>query len=432
MSNTLTTHSGCVKGETNKAKQGLRENGRCDGNASSVEADKLDNNTNSIADEQLNWLRLIRDRRWSASQKYQLLDQLGSPDEIYALPLKDRLTLIGDRLSNKNNKPSSELDAELRRDMTWLRQPNHALITLNDATYPKLLRQIADPPIALFAIGNPKHLLEPKVSIVGSRRPTPIGVKVARQIASELTEFGVVVTSGMALGIDGLAHEAALQLGEPTIAVMGCGLDKIYPNRNRALFEQISEQGLLLSEYPLGVPPSKHTFPRRNRIVSGLSYGVVIIEAADRSGTLITARLAAEQDREVMVVPGSSVSAQYHGSHRLLQQGAALVLNGLDVVQVLSNDLSDELGSPDTLENGSGSQNAVRTDKQLSFSDAKISEEASPEDLLLDFISVESTMVDHVISASGLTAAEVSSMLLILELRGLIAIADDGGYLNLS
>ncbi|MCL4163056.1 UNVERIFIED_CONTAM: hypothetical protein GTU68_005066, partial [Idotea baltica] len=179
------------------------------------------------------------------------------------------------------------------------------------------LSQISDPPVCLFASGNLPLLLEPKISIVGSRRPTPAGVNMCQSIAKDLAYLGLIVTSGMALGVDAISHKSALQVNEPTIAVMGCGLDIISPARHRALFNSIVRKGLVLSEYPIAYPASKYTFPKRNRIVSGLSYGVVIIEAADKSGTLITARLAMEQNREVFVVPGSPLNPQYIGSHRL-------------------------------------------------------------------------------------------------------------------
>lgn len=384
----------------------------------------------SDEDSLLDWLRLVRDRRWTTSQKRQLLDALGSPSDIYAMSFTDSFGYISGRRPKKSSA-SPNIESQLQCDMQWLSEPGHHVLTLKDQAYPKLLREIADPPIALFAIGNLELLSEPKVAIVGSRRPTPVGAKVTQQIASDLGQLGVVVTSGMALGVDGLAHQAVLNDNVATVAVMGCGLDTIYPSRNRALFEQISRDGLVLSEYPLGVPASKYTFPQRNRIVSGLCYGVVIVEAAERSGTLITARLALEQDRQVMVVPGSSVSTQYVGSHRLLKQGAALVLNGLDVVENLADDLSHELSKqklkcrilPDTNQEKSASGAAISTEFRYA---------GEGETAILKFISIESTPVDRIIFESGLTAAEVSSMLLILEMQGLVVVGDDGGYLNIS
>ncbi|MGK0375326.1 MAG: DNA processing protein [Arenicella sp.] len=299
-------------------------------------------------------------------------------------------------------------------DLGWLDQPSHYLIPITDPRYPSLLRRLIDPPLALFAIGDITLLNEPQVAIVGSRKPTPIGDRMTRSISRGLASVGVVVTSGMALGIDGIAHQAALQSGGSSIAVLGNGLDTVYPSRHKALFQHLSTAGLLISEYPLGTPPARHTFPQRNRIVSGLSHGVVIVEAAERSGTLITARLAMEQNRDVMVVPGSALSSQYQGSHELIKQGAALVTCSDDVLCCLSEPLSRFLQDA----------NSKRPVKHL-----EVLVTASP---LLQYISVESTSVDEIILGSQLTSAEVSSMLLELELIGAVAIANDGGYVNLS
>jgi len=211
----------------------------------------------------------------------------------------------------------------VQADLDWLAGDRHHLIALDSVYYPSLLREIPDPPLVLFAIGDIGLLNEPQVAVVGSRRPTPVGDRVTRDISNGLASLGIVVTSGMALGIDAAAHQAALSDQGSSVAVLGNGLDTVYPSRNRELFSQLASNGLIVSEYPLGVKPSRYTFPQRNRIISGLSHGVVIVEAAERSGTLVTARLALEQNKEVMVVPGSALSSQYRGSHDLIKQGAA-------------------------------------------------------------------------------------------------------------
>lgn len=361
-----------------------------------------------------NWLTFIRDRRWSRRQKHRLLDQFGSPKVINELTHEEIRAHVG-RFQSTTAKISR---SALQRDLQWLQQPSNSLITIGSEHYPSALKEIVDPPLALFARGDLGLLAYPKISIVGSRRPTPIGAKIADSLATQISQLGIVVTSGMALGVDAISHKAALNCEQPTIAIMGCGLDLIYPLRHRDLFERIAESGLLLSEYPLGVPPSKHHFPERNRIVSGLSVGVLIVEAADRSGTLITARLATEQDREVMVVPGSSLSKQYQGSHRLLQQGAALVTSIDDILFTVSNQLSSITG----LSQHMGTQD----------DESSVCTEVLASQKLLRCIGYESTSADSMISESGLTAAEVSAMLITLELQGMIAVADDGGYFNLS
>ena len=221
----------------------------------------------------------------------------------------------------------------------------------------------------------------------------------------------------MALGIDAISHQTALDSNQPTIAVMGCGLDIIAPARHRALFQKISQNGLVISEYPLGYPASKYTFPQRNRIVSGLSYGVVIVEAADKSGTLITARLAMEQNREVFVIPGSPVNPQYVGSHRLIQQGAILTTGVDDVLVELRLTLQKEI-----FVNASASDDTPEI--------VKNSEKNGDKFPLLTHIDYHPTSVNKIILGSGLTASEVSSMLLVLELEGLVAVTQEGSYIR--
>ncbi|MFT4634956.1 MAG: DNA processing protein [Arenicella sp.] len=353
------------------------------------------------------WCRLIRDQRWSRAQKHQLVSHFQHPERVLTAPYQQVLSVISGRPRCSQPKvEQSIIDA----DLDWLSQHSNHLIPITDQCYPRLLRQLVDPPLALFAIGDIALLHEPQVAIVGSRKPTPIGDKVARSISGGLSGLGLVVTSGMALGIDAAAHQAAMHAGGLSIAVLANGLDIIYPSRHRSLFEHLGSTGLLVSEYPLGVAPRRHTFPQRNRIISGLSYGVVIVEAAERSGTLITARLAMEQNREVMVVPGSALSSQYRGSHMLLQQGASLVSCCTDVIHCLSEPLARFL------------QDSAKV---------PVAGHLTPHPLL-QFISAESTSVDDIILGSQLTSGEVSSMLLELELIGAVAIANDGGYVNLS
>jgi len=258
------------------------------------------------------------------------------------------------------------------------------------------------------------------VAIVGSRRPTPIGAKVAKELANDLSRSGLTITSGMALGVDGLSHQGALDNAGSTIAVLGCGLDVVYPARHRGMYINIKQHGLLVSEYPPRTRPAKYTFPERNRIVSGLSLGVIIIEAAFKSGTLITARLAIEQNKEVMVLPGSALSQQYEGSHCLLRDGATLVSCAADVLYAISHALDEYVVvgvEPKT--------NGKEDQKQRSPLDEN-------EALILGLIGAQSTSMDEIIVQSQLTAAQVSSMLLKLELYGRVGLAGDGGYVNLS
>ena len=371
------------------------------------------------------WCRLLRDCRWSQKQKYRLIKALESPEDILA---SDDRTL-GEIAGRKAREDVKEVvAADVHADLDWLAQPNNHLITLNSTRFPKLLKQLADPPVALFASGNLALLDDPKVAVVGSRRPTPVGAKLVQQLAADLAQLGLVVTSGMALGVDGLAHQAALAAQGPSIAVMGCGLDIIYPARNRGLFQQLKECGLILSEYPLGYKPTRFSFPQRNRIVSGLSHGVIIVEAAERSGTLITARLALDQDRELMVVPGSSLSAQYAGSHQLLKEGATLVTSAQDVLHALEQSLQQYLISNSKQRQSISVQNSLGK----MHSNNGIAEGNSQEHSLLQYIGADSTPINQLICASGMPANEVSALLLILELDGLVSVDNDGGVINLS
>lgn len=360
------------------------------------------------------WCRLIRDRRWSRQQKKQLLDHYRSPGGVLDAPATETRALI-------SGKPRSALasvdEADLKADLDWLSADEHELVGMFDPDYPESLLHLPDPPIALFLKGCAELLNEPQVSIVGSRSPTPVGKKVAESLARDLALAGITITSGMALGIDGIAHTGALNAQGSSIAVLGNGLDIIYPARNRPLFERLVKHGLLVSEYPLGSKPDRYTFPQRNRIVSGLAHGVIIVEAAERSGTLITARLGLEQNKEVMVVPGSALSAQYRGSHRLINQGASLVSEAEDVLLCLSQELS--------------AYRLKKVPSHLVDDESEVLNKGA-QNPLLAFISSESTSVDDIISSSQLTSAEVSSMLLELELIGAVAIASDGGYVNLS
>lgn len=357
------------------------------------------------------WLELIRDGRWSHRQKIKLIQKYGTAERVLAL----RGTAF-EASHPKAGVSSTRRKSDLvESDLAWLRGANNHLITFDDERYPSLLRQIHDPPIALFAIGELSVLEAPMIALVGSRNPTPVGARVASQMAGDLATAGITVVSGMALGIDAAAHQGALKVPNSTVAVLGSGADTIYPSRNHKLYSDICKSGCILSEYPLGTPPSRYNFPYRNRIVSGLCLATVIVEAADKSGTLITARIASEQDREVAVVPGSALSQQYSGSHRLIRQGATIVTSAQDVLRELSLPLQAFLADE-------------RADAEPTDSSSTLSNELQ---LVKSCLSAESTNLNDLIRASRLTSTEVSSILLELELHGSVAIAQDGGYVLL-
>jgi DNA processing protein len=227
-------------------------------------------------------------------------------------------------------------DAEaLQRDLDWLAQPGCHALAIDDPRYPAALREVAQAPPLLYVQGDPDWLGLPQVAVVGARSASPQGLENARAFAAELARRGLVITSGLAQGIDGAAHRGALDAGGGTVAVCGTGLDRVYPARHRELAHAIAEHGALVSEFPLGVPALGENFPRRNRIISGLSMGVLVVEAARESGSLITARLALEQGREVFAIPGSIHNPMARGCHALIRQGAKLVESVDDVLEEL-------------------------------------------------------------------------------------------------
>lgn len=302
----------------------------------------------------------------------------------------------------------NEPDERYRRDLHWVQQPGHHTIAYGDSAYPSLLRNLPTPPTLLFALGDVSLLAEPQLTVVGSRCPSPAGLETTKLISSELARAGLVITSGLAAGIDTAAHQAALAAKAPTIAVVGTGLDLVYPAKNKSLAQDIAEHGLLLSEFSCATPPLAHNFPQRNRLMAALSLGVLVIEATERSGSLITARLAGEYGREVFAVPGSIRNPAARGCHRLLRDGAHLVECADDVLQQLAPALQRAIASkPESAQDQPSKDRAV--DKETLLPHHR---------QLLDNMSYdEPVSVDELVMRSGLSAAEVSSVLLILELE---------------
>lgn len=282
------------------------------------------------------WLRLQLTPGLGSAAQRRLLAALGTPEQILAASPAAYRSVLTPAVAAALAQEPQGLAELLDRSWNWLQAaPRRQLLSLGDARYPASLLQTADPPPLLYAEGQLDWLHVPALAIVGSRRPTAQGRDTARELAHDLAEAGLCIVSGLALGIDGAAHEGALQGGGGTIAVLGTGLDRLYPPTHRSLGLRIAEQGLLLSEYPPGTPPLPAHFPRRNRIIAGLSQGCLVVEAALQSGSLITARLAAEAGREVFAVPGSIHAAQSRGCHALLREGAKLVETALDVLEEL-------------------------------------------------------------------------------------------------
>lgn len=299
-------------------------------------------------------------------------------------------------------------------DLAWLAQPGHHLLTACDPRYPPQLAAAPGAPVALFVAGDPAILSLPAIAVVGSRRPTPQGRETARAFAARFARAGLVVTSGLATGIDAAAHRGALDGDGPTIAVCGTGLDLVYPPRHASLAAEIAARGALVSELPPGTPPRPWHFPRRNRVISGLSLGVLVAEAAQRSGSLITARLAGEQGREVFAVPGSIHSPLSRGCHRLIRDGAQLVESADEVLAGLQHDLFAAVAPPASSSGGASGVPAVELD-----SDCKI---------LLNACGFGPVDADILVERTGFPAAVVSSKLLLLELAGAIEPCAGGRY----
>ena len=297
-------------------------------------------------------------------------------------------------------------------EQKWLEKPGNRIINSDSDYYPDLLQRIPDPPTLLYIVGNNEALHMPALSIVGSRNPTRGGKDNAYEFAKHLGQCGFCIVSGLAQGIDTSAHLGALDAGALTVAVLGHGIDRVYPSANRDLAHRISQNGALVSEYPLGSPPRREHFPQRNRLISGLSLGTLVVEAARRSGSLITARLAGEQGREVFAIPGSIHSPQSRGCHQLIRQGAKLVESADDIVSELGA-LAGHLMQNETDENNDESKSAGDD------ADYKI---------LLNSLSYDPASADELAENSGLTIDHVSSMLLILELEEKIEALAGGRY----
>ena len=359
------------------------------------------------------WLTLYHAPGVGAVTFNQLLERRISPNELLQTGA-EQLRKLGLKQASIDalRHPNEEAVAH---DLEWHSKPGNRIMCSQDPDYPVLLRQIPAPPPLLYVHGDTSILGEPQLAMVGSRNPSASGQRTATEFAQHLSTAGLIITSGLALGIDAASHQGALDTGSPTIAVMGTGLDRVYPARNRDLARQIAEQGALVSEFPVGTPPLAENFPRRNRIISGLSLGTLVVEAALRSGSLISARNAGEQGREVFAIPGSIHNPLARGCHHLIRQGAKLVETAQDVIDELGilADTCNSLSQPDERDETPGHTREL---------DAEYTQ-------LLDTIGFESTSIDNLVTRSGLTPAEVSSMLLQLEMSGYIA-SNPGGLYN--
>jgi DNA processing protein len=336
----------------------------------------------------------------------KLAAHFSGPDKVLTASVADLghvCRLRQETLAALSDAGRHNLLVQAEKEIKAAADKNIKILACDDPLYPYLLRNIHDPPPVLYVLGNPAMLNGKGIGMVGSRAATHYGREIARKMANTLASYGYNIISGMALGIDTAAHKGALEAEGGTIAVLGCGLDIIYPPSNRKLYQDIASSGAVVSEYPFGTKPENFRFPARNRIISGLSVGIVVVEAANRSGSLITARHALEQGREVFAVPGRIDSVKSEGTHNLLQQGAKLVHSINDIVEEFSFAAPHEnqANAPDH-----NSKNAPVLNPE--------------EAVLLACLDVYPQTVDELVRDSGFTPQKINELLLLLELKGLI------------
>jgi len=363
-------------------------------------------------DELSDWLRLVLTPGVGPGSARRLLAAFGLPEAIFAQPRSALLQVVSPEQATALAQPPEPLAAQADDTWRWLQaEPGvRRVVTLGDAAYPQSLLQIADPPLLLYVLGPPQFDLNRhlacSVAVVGSRNPTAQGIGHARAFARALGDAGWAVVSGLALGIDGAAHAGALEaVGDDTqrlatVAVVGTGLDRVYPARHHGLAQQIARHGLLVSEYALGTPPLNANFPRRNRLIAGLTRGTLVVEAALQSGSLITARLAAEQGKEVFAIPGSIHAPQSHGCHALIRQGAKLVEKVQDILEDL------------------GAQVPLMVVDTAAGATADPGTSADP---LLEALGHDPVGLDALVARTGWPASELQARLLELEIEGTVA-----------
>jgi DNA processing protein len=332
----------------------------------------------------------------------RLLDRFKTAEAVFRAPLKELLRIEGLREKVAGEIQKGPLEKVVKRELSLLEEVGGKIVTLKDDDYPKRLKDIYDPPALLYLRGELRREDELAIAIVGSRKTSPYGRWVTEKIGEDLARHGVTVVSGMARGIDSVAHKGALQGGGRTIAVLGCGVDVIYPSENRNLFYQIIEQGAILSEFPMASPPEGGHFPKRNRVISGLSIGVVIVQASAESGSLITAGYALEQGREVFAVPGNIGVEGSRGTNQLIKQGAKLVESSEDILEEIL---------PQWRREG-------ETVQKVETPVLGLTEE---EKILYGLLGETPLHIDAVIRESQWDPGKVSSLLLNLELKGLIS-----------
>ncbi|CAM4124989.1 DNA-processing protein DprA [Bordetella tumulicola] len=372
------------------------------------------------------WLRLSLEPGLTPSTHYPLLSAVGLPEQIYALSAAALARYVPQQLAIQlATGASAEIQTQIDRTLEWVSEPGRHIVTLADADYPQSLLTIADPPLLLYINGDAARLGHPALAMVGSRSATPGGCENAKAFSQYLASHGWCVISGLAHGIDAAAHEGALLAGPDgagTVAIMGTGIDRVYPASHRELAHRIAEHGALVSELPLGTGAKPFHFPRRNRLVAGLARGVLVVEAARQSGSLITARLAGENGREVFAIPGSIHSPLSRGCHALIRQGAKLVET--------AQDITDELGEIHPVTSRAASKPATANAAKSSTAPGE-TRLSPPDTPLLQALGYDPVHPDLLQARTGLDIPTLTAQLLDLELAGHITRLDGGRFQRL-
>lgn len=374
----------------------------------------LPNSSHSPQDQQelRSWLNLTLPAGVGPRKQQELLRAFGSPDAVFNAGLSAVSGLIGIKLAQslfdgRNNEAQQTL---IDTTLAWLQEPGHHIVTLADRDYPQRLLESSDPPSLLYVNGDPSYLNRAAIGVVGSRNATPQGIENALAFSRVLADAGFTIISGLALGIDAAAHEGAIRSDAPsgTIAIIGTGIDRMYPSSNKKLAHVITGKGCIISEFPLGTAATASNFPRRNRLIAGLSQACLVVEAAPASGSLITARLAGELGRDIFAIPGSIHAPQYKGCHALIKQGAKLV--------ECAQDILEELRPQGTSPAEAAPESPV----------------ANPAHApVIDALGHDPSTLDQLISRSGLTADVVLAMLTELSLEGVVTNLPGGRYQRL-
>ena len=397
----------------------------------------------------VHWIWYANLRGLSLLQKHKLMDRYMDPEEIFRrTDIEERLS--PDALGALKDKDLSESRAILRRCSELRIQ----VVTYRDAAYPARLKNISDPPLVLYYKGHlPDFDGNPLIGVVGTRKASAYGLTVAKRMGYQIARCGGIVVSGGAFGIDGLAMQGALTAGMPVVGILGCGADIVYPVSNRALFQDVERYGCLLSEFPPGTPPFGRNFPKRNRIISGMSCGVLVVEAPEKSGALITAELAADQGRDVFAVPGNIDMDSFVGSNRLIRSGAIMVSHGWDILSEYQAQFPDKIRKmgdgdrmiayPDEVQQEKTplkvaqkpvvlEKKKVKKEKQEKividkretspYSDVndKLPQLSEPEQRIVDTLRSGERLVDDVIAETGLPAGKVLATLTLLEVKGVV------------